>query len=75
MSLRWRIGGELLCAAKSDEKKDDTYINDRLHHLLYELEVIIPDDDEDATGKWVWVDNAFIRNVARMVKDYNMEAR
>ena len=70
MSLRWRINGELLCAAKHPEENDDTYIDDRLHGLLADLEVVIPENDEENTGQWIWVDNSFLRSVVAMVKNW-----
>jgi hypothetical protein len=55
VSIRWRVTGELLCAAKSEPRKDDCYIDDRLHYRLsVELRVIAPDDDEETTGRWHW---------------------
>ncbi len=54
MSLRWRIDGRLLCAAKTEAEPDDTYIGDRLHYHLSQTGVIDPDEDEDATGLWSW---------------------
>lgn len=55
MSLRWRNTGELLCGAKSEEKSDDCYIDDRLHyHLSVELRIVIPDTNEETTGMWHW---------------------
>lgn len=55
MSLRWRASGELLCAAKHDPEKDDTYIDDRLHYeLSVEREVVVPRFDEHESGVWHW---------------------
>ena len=34
MSIRWRLTGELLCAAMSKYENGDTYIDDRLHYQL-----------------------------------------
>ena len=56
MSLRWRENGELLCAAKHPEKKDDTYIGDRLHYELSIIQkTIVPDANESLNGKWYWL--------------------
>lgn len=56
MSIRWRITGELVCAAMSDPKADDTYINDRLHHQLNSIsKAIMADVDHETNGLWHWV--------------------
>ena len=31
MSIRWRLNGDMICAAMSKAEPDDCYINDRLH--------------------------------------------
>lgn len=54
MSLRWRIDGRLVCAAKSEAEPDDTYIDDRLHYHLSLFGFIEPAPDEGATGLWRW---------------------
>lgn len=55
MALRWRIEGNLVCAAKSEERPGDTYINDRLHYHMSEiLQVIEPTVEEAQTGLWKW---------------------
>ena len=59
MSLRWRSNGTLICGAKSDELEDDCYIDDRLHyHLSVELNIVVPDNNEEDNGLWYWVDLA-----------------
>lgn len=56
MALRWRLDGQLLCAAKCGIKKGDTYINDRLHYELSVIQqTIVADIDEETTGKWYWL--------------------
>lgn len=57
VSLRWRArGGALLCGAKHDALEDDTYIDDNLHYqLAVELKVVIPQDDEQESGIWHWI--------------------
>ena len=56
MSLRWRKNGELVCGAKSLERDDDTYIDDRLHYMLsIILKVIVPDPNEKDNGLWHWI--------------------
>lgn len=63
MAIQWRKSGELLCAAKHSEKKDDTYIDDRLHYQLStECKVIVPDKNEDKNGLWYWTKDVFIRS-------------
>lgn len=60
MSLRWRKNGKLLCAAKHPEKKDDTYIDDRLHYLLsVELKVVVPNINEPLSGEHHWIKDVF----------------
>lgn len=56
MALRWRQEGTLLCAAKSSEEYEDTYIDDRLHLFLDQvLKVIEPDENEEENGIWHWL--------------------
>jgi len=56
MAIRWRRGGRLLCAAKSDPEEGDTYIDDRLHYQLSVISrAIIADVNEEGTGLWHWV--------------------
>jgi hypothetical protein len=56
MSLRVRKDGTILCAAKHPPMGGDVYIDDGVHYLLAVLaRVVIPEDDEDATGRWRWV--------------------
>jgi len=58
MAIRWRISGELVCAAMSDPQENDTYIDDRLHHqLLQHSGAIIADIDHEENGLWHWVHN------------------
>ena len=57
MSLRWRHpSGEIYCAAKSEPRENDTYIDDTLHYELSVIQkVLVPDKDEDANGRWYWL--------------------
>lgn len=56
MSIRWRKNGELICAAKSKEKRGDTYIDDRLHYELSVIQkVLVADRNEEANGLWHWL--------------------
>jgi len=56
MAIRWRLNGRLVCAAKSEERFGDTYINDRLHYQLSVISrAIIPDVHESENGLWHWV--------------------
>lgn len=60
MSLRWRKNGELLCAAKHNEKPGDTYIGDRLQYqLAVEHKIIIPDINESLNGIHHWIKDVF----------------
>lgn len=56
MALRWRLTGEIYCAAKSKPKKGDTYINDPLHYELSVIQkVLVPDKNEEKNGRWYWL--------------------
>ena len=56
MSIRWRLNGEMLCAAMSEVKPDDCYIDDRLHYQLSVISrAIIADVDHESNGLWHWV--------------------
>ncbi len=56
MAIRWRKGGRLLCAAKSEPEEGDTYIDDR---LVYQLSVIsraiVADINHEENGLLYWV--------------------
>ena len=56
MAIRWRKGGRLLCAAKSEPEEDDTYINDRLHYQLSVISrAILADFNHEENGLLHWV--------------------
>lgn len=56
MSIRWRKGGEMICAAISQPEKDDAYIDDKLHYQLSVVSrAIIADIDHEENGLWYWV--------------------
>lgn len=56
MSIRWRLNGDLVCAAVTEAEKDDTYIDDRLHHQLHSVSgAIIADVNHEENGLWHWV--------------------
>lgn len=56
IAIRWRMDGQLLCAAKSEAKEGDTYIDDRLHYQLSVISrSIIADVDHEDNGLWYWV--------------------
>ncbi len=56
MAIRWRLDGRLLCAAKSEAKESDSYIDDRLHYYLSVLaRVLIADIDHETNRLWHWV--------------------
>lgn len=65
MAIRWRIDGQLICAAMSDPEKDDTYIDDRLHYKLSVIsKAIIADVKHEENGIWHWLhdkDNILLR--------------
>lgn len=57
MSIRWRLNGDLVCAAMSNPMYGDTYINDRLHYALsVEQQCLIADEDHENNGLWHWKD-------------------
>ena len=56
MSIRWRITGELLCAAMNDPEEGDTYIDDRLHYQLSVIsKAIVADINHEENGLWYWM--------------------
>jgi len=58
MSIRWRLNGDMICAAMSKAEPDDCYINDRLHYQLSVIsKSIIADIDHENNGLWHWVHN------------------
>lgn len=54
MSLRWRVDGLLVCAAKTEAAPGDTYIADELHYRLFLAGMIEPQSDEKTSGLWRW---------------------
>lgn len=65
MSMRWRLNGDLVCAAMTEEEDGDTYIDDRLHYQLsVNCRAIIADVDHEENALWHWVDNeTFLRAI------------
>lgn len=62
MAIRWRVDGRMLCAAVTKPEKDDTYIDDRLHHQLHTVSgAIIADIDHENNGLWHWVHGKLLR--------------
>ncbi len=58
MAIRWRINGQLVCAAMSKPEKGDTYIDDRLHYQLSVISrAIMADVDHEINGLWYWIHN------------------
>lgn len=56
MAIRWRLTGELICAAKCEPMEGDTYIGDRLHYELSVIQkTIVPDKNEETNGLWHWL--------------------
>lgn len=56
MSLRWRLNGDLVCAATTSPEDGDTYINDRLHYQLSAIsKAIVADADHESNDLWHWV--------------------
>ena len=65
MSIRWRLNGDLVCAANSEEEEGDTYIDDRLHYQLSVVSrAIIADREHETNWLWHWVHgDSFLRAV------------
>ena len=63
MSIRWRLNGDLVCAAMSEEMEGDTYIDDRLHYQLsVKCRAILADINHEENGLWHWVElDTFLR--------------
>ena len=63
MAIRWREDGRLLCAAASEPKDGDTYINDRLHYQLSVVSrAILADVEHEKNRLWHWVhEDYFLR--------------
>jgi hypothetical protein len=58
MAIRWRINGQLVCAAMSKSEEGDTYIDDRLHYQLSVISrAIMADVDHEINGFWYWIHN------------------
>lgn len=56
MAVRWRKNGDIVCAAMSRARKDDTYIDDHLHYQLsVNQKVLIPDRNCKKNGLWHWL--------------------
>ncbi len=62
MSIRWRINGDLVCAAMCQPEKDDTYIDDRLHYQLsVKSKAIMADVEHEENGLWHWTSDLLLR--------------
>lgn len=56
MAVRWRITGEIVCAAKSRARKGDVYIGDALsYELSVNQKVLIPDRNHKKNHLWHWL--------------------
>ena len=56
MSIRWRLNGDMICAAMSKAEFGDCYIDDRLHYQLSVISrSIIADINHETNGLWHWV--------------------
>ena len=66
MAIRWREDGRLLCAAASEAKPGDTYIDDRLHYQLSVIScAILPCINHENSRRWYWVhdEHQFLRAI------------
>ena len=62
MAIRWRVDGQLICAAMSEPKDGDCYIDDRLHYQLSIVSrVIIADINHETNGLWHWIHGLQLR--------------
>lgn len=69
MSIRWRLSGELVCAAVTEEEPGDTYIDDRLHYQLSCIsQTILADVDHESNGLWHWLFNERDRPMLRAME-------
>ena len=56
MSMRWRLNGDLVCAAMHAAEEEDTYIDDRLHYQLSVISrTILADIEHEKNGLWHWI--------------------
>ena len=56
MSIRWRLNGDMICAAISEAESNDCYIDDRLHYQLSVVSrAIVADVCHENNGLWHWV--------------------
>ena len=70
MSIRWRLNGDMVCAAMSEAEEGDTYIDDKLHYQLSVISrAIIADVKHEINGLWHWVhsEKVFLRAKAEDV--------
>lgn len=62
MAIRWRVNGQLVCAAVSKPEDGDCYIDDRLHYQLSMVsKAILADVDHETNGLWHWVHDSLLR--------------
>ena len=55
MSLRIRKSGEILCAAHTEAKEGDTYLNDEIHYYLSVLtDAIVASENHSEDNLWFW---------------------
>ena len=68
MAIRWRRDGRLLCAAQSEPKEGDTYIDDRLHYQLSIVSrAILADPKHEDNRLWYWVHGRrFLRGIPEL---------
>lgn len=62
MSIRVRKDGTMICAALSEPKPDDAYIDDALHYQMSVVHGVIctyPEPEHtNSGGKWFWSNSA-----------------
>jgi len=55
MALRIRKNGDILCAAHTEPKQGDTYINDDIHYYLAVMtEAIRASNNHEQDNLWFW---------------------
>jgi len=64
MSIRWRLNGDMICAAMSESEPNDCYIDDRLHYQLSTISrAIVADVDHESNGLWHWIHGKRLRAI------------
>lgn len=58
MAVRIRKNGQIFCAAMTESKVDDIYLDDNIHYILsVENKVLVTDNNHLKHGEWWWKHN------------------